>query len=63
VIPQEYPFTHIHAVLYARARVKCGGGDDEESSLLVGIHLTVIRVVVVVVVGVVGVVLSVEMAS
>jgi hypothetical protein len=62
VIPQEYAFTYVHAVLYARAHVKCVGGDDEESSLLVEIHLAVIRVVVVVV-GVAGVVLSVEMAS
>ena len=54
MIPQEHSCTHIHALLYARARVKCGGGSDEESILLVGIHLVVTRVVVVVVV-VVGV--------
>ena len=32
--------------LYARARVKCGGGSDEESRLIVGIRLAVVRVVV-----------------
>jgi hypothetical protein len=60
VIPQEHSSTHIHSVLNTRARVACGGGSDEESSLLVGIHLVVIRVVVaVVVVVLVGVVVVV----
>ncbi len=53
MIPQEHSFTHIHALLYTRTLVKCGGESDEESRLLVEIHLVVTRVVVVVVVVVV----------
>ena len=55
MISQEHSFTHLHVVLYPRARVKCGGRSDEGIRMLVGIHLAVIRLVVVVVVVVVEV--------
>jgi hypothetical protein len=56
VLSHEHSFTHMHAVLYARAR----GGSDEKSRLLVGIHLVVVRVVVLVVVVVAVVVVGAE---